>query len=273
MAVWRRRSAAMAVDRRMCCRSDGAHRAGRDEPVGHPERRAVPLRRYRQVLNGRLPWCSAPVLSGPIATPALASRLDGAIDLYRAGKVGHLLMSGDDSRPDYDEVTVDRATTRWPGRVPSAAITRDYASFDTYDTCIRARDIFGVTGAVIGDAGLPPRSCGVHLSRTLGSTQSGCAIPELVVPRRASVDYRLHRRGHRRRATRFASASRVVARISCSTTEVLHPDPNARRTLAKRLTDDVMDGHLGLAALLEEALDVDDRPGSPGRRRPGRARR
>src|SRR5689334_11904524 len=41
-------------------------------------------------------------------TPALADRVHGAVELYKAGKVGHLLMTGDNSNADYDEVSVMR---------------------------------------------------------------------------------------------------------------------------------------------------------------------
>ena len=35
----------------------------------------------------------------------LADRVDAAVELFKAGKVQRILMTGDNSRPDYDEVT------------------------------------------------------------------------------------------------------------------------------------------------------------------------
>jgi vancomycin permeability regulator SanA len=81
-------------------------------------------------------------------SPMLADRVDAAAELYRAGKVRQLLFSGDNSRPEYNEVgsmfkyAVERG-------VPQAAITLDYAGFDTYDSCYRAHAIFGVTSAIL----------------------------------------------------------------------------------------------------------------------------
>jgi SanA protein len=81
-------------------------------------------------------------------SPMLQDRVDTAIDLYRAGKVRKLLMSGDNRFVWYDE----------PGRmydyavaqgVHPADIVRDYAGRRTYDTCYRASAIFGVTDAVL----------------------------------------------------------------------------------------------------------------------------
>ncbi len=82
------------------------------------------------------------------ATPALAERVHGAVELYRAGKVTHVLMTGDHSTMAYDEVSVMKDQAVAEG-VPASAITRDYAGFSTYDSCYRARDVFGVRDAVL----------------------------------------------------------------------------------------------------------------------------
>jgi vancomycin permeability regulator SanA len=78
----------------------------------------------------------------------LADRVDAAVSLYRAGKVSHLLFSGDNSRPDYDEVSAMLGYALHHG-VPRDAITLDYAGLDTYDSCYRAKAIFGVTRAIL----------------------------------------------------------------------------------------------------------------------------
>jgi vancomycin permeability regulator SanA len=81
-------------------------------------------------------------------TPMLADRVDAAVELFRQGKVGRLLFSGDNSRPGYNEVgsMLDYAVKHG---VPQEEITLDYAGFDTYDSCYRAHAIFGVTSAVL----------------------------------------------------------------------------------------------------------------------------
>ncbi|MFI9812384.1 SanA/YdcF family protein [Saccharothrix variisporea] len=77
-------------------------------------------------------------------TPFLAGRLDVAADLYRRGKVKVLLVSGDNSRKEYDEPTAMRDYLVAHG-VPAEVVVADYAGLDTWDSCTRARRIFGVT--------------------------------------------------------------------------------------------------------------------------------
>lgn len=81
-------------------------------------------------------------------SPFLADRLNGAIELYKLGKVDGLLMSGDNHTAGYDEPSGMRAYAIARG-VPAAAITLDYAGFDTYDSCMRARKVFGVSSAIV----------------------------------------------------------------------------------------------------------------------------
>lgn len=75
-------------------------------------------------------------------SPFLARRLDIAAQLYQAGKVKALLLSGDNSRKEYDEPTAMRDYLRAKG-VPDAVMVLDYAGFDTWDSCVRARKVFG----------------------------------------------------------------------------------------------------------------------------------
>ncbi|MEU8249635.1 ElyC/SanA/YdcF family protein [Nonomuraea sp. NPDC048916] len=81
-------------------------------------------------------------LYGGRPTSMLASRLDIAAELYHAGKVSALLLSGDNGRADYDEPTAMRDHLRARG-VPDAVMVLDYAGFDTWDSCVRAREVFG----------------------------------------------------------------------------------------------------------------------------------
>jgi SanA protein len=70
------------------------------------------------------------------------ARIEAAADLYRLGKVRHLIVSGDNRRADYDEPTAMLEALIAQG-VPASAITRDYAGFRTLDSVVRARDVFG----------------------------------------------------------------------------------------------------------------------------------
>lgn len=78
----------------------------------------------------------------------LTRRLARAAELYAAGTVEVVLVSGDNSRKDYDEPT---ATHDWlvAHGVPAAKAVRDYAGSDTHDTCQRAHGVFGVDAAVV----------------------------------------------------------------------------------------------------------------------------
>lgn len=90
----------------------------------------------------------AAVRPGGRLSPMLADRVDAAIELYQAGHVHKLLMSGDNSQVDYDEVSAMRSYAITHG-VAAEDITLDYAGFSTYESCYRARAIFGVQEAVL----------------------------------------------------------------------------------------------------------------------------
>lgn len=71
----------------------------------------------------------------------LRDRLDVGIELYFLGAAEKLLLTGDNSRKEYDEVTVMEKYCIAAG-VPKEAIVCDYAGFSTYESLYRARDIF-----------------------------------------------------------------------------------------------------------------------------------
>ncbi|MYV43093.1 hypothetical protein GT030_30620 [Streptomyces sp. SID1328] len=81
-------------------------------------------------------------------SPYLAHRLDAAARLYRAGRVKAVLVTGDNSREDYDEPSAMRTYLSRHG-VPAERIVSDYAGFDTWDSCVRARRVFGVHRAIL----------------------------------------------------------------------------------------------------------------------------
>jgi SanA protein len=81
-------------------------------------------------------------------TSVLRDRVEAAADLYFAGKVEKILMSGDNRFSDYNEPGAMRAYALSLG-VPAQAIVLDYAGRRTYDTCYRAKAIFGVQEALL----------------------------------------------------------------------------------------------------------------------------
>jgi SanA protein len=69
-------------------------------------------------------------------------RMKTAAELYHAGKVRRLLVSGDNHRRGYDEPTDMRDALMKLG-VPEDKIERDYAGFRTLDSVARAGKVFG----------------------------------------------------------------------------------------------------------------------------------
>ena len=75
-------------------------------------------------------------------------RINAAADLWKAGKIKYLVISGDNSRKGYDEPSDMRADLMLLG-VDSTAIYLDYAGFRTFDSIVRLREIFGQTKVTI----------------------------------------------------------------------------------------------------------------------------
>lgn len=93
------------------------------------------------------------------ASAVLRDRIREAASLYFDGKVEKLLMSGDNSTDYYNEPAAMREYALELG-VPDEAIVLDYAGRRTYDTCYRAKAIFGLEQAILVTQGF-------HLPRAL----------------------------------------------------------------------------------------------------------
>ena len=83
---------------------------------------------------------------GPSAI--LYDRVATAADLYKSKKVDKLLLTGDNSEANYNEAEVMRRTAVSLG-VPDKDIVLDYAGFNTWDSCYRAREVFSLTSATL----------------------------------------------------------------------------------------------------------------------------
>ncbi|MFJ6717566.1 MULTISPECIES: vancomycin high temperature exclusion protein [unclassified Streptomyces] len=116
-------------------------------------------------------------LLGARPTPYLADRLDAAAELYRAGKVRVVLVTGDNSRTEYSEPDVMRAYLTRHG-VPDDRIVSDFAGFDTWDSCVRARRIFGVRHAVLISQGFHIRRA-VALCQAAGVDSYGVGVQDV----------------------------------------------------------------------------------------------
>lgn len=79
---------------------------------------------------------------------ALEDRIITAAELYRSGRVRKILMSGDNRFENYNEPAAMKEQAIKRG-VPAENVVADYAGRRTYDTCYRAKEIFGVERAVL----------------------------------------------------------------------------------------------------------------------------
>lgn len=81
-------------------------------------------------------------------SPMLKDRLDKGIELYKANVAPKLLMSGDHGQEHYNEVQVMKQYAIDAG-VPSSDIFMDHAGFSTYETMVRAKDVFDIKSPII----------------------------------------------------------------------------------------------------------------------------
>jgi len=77
------------------------------------------------------------------SNPFFENRIAAAAKLYKAGKVRHLLVSGDNRRKNYDEPALMKKALLAAG-VPETALTLDCAGFRTLDSVVRAKEVFGL---------------------------------------------------------------------------------------------------------------------------------
>jgi len=71
-------------------------------------------------------------------------RIAAAVELYKAGKIDFILISGDNGQKEYNEPATIKKDLLKAG-IPKNKIFLDYAGFRTWDSIIRAKKIFGQT--------------------------------------------------------------------------------------------------------------------------------
>jgi SanA protein len=123
------------------------------------------------------------------ATPILKDRVETAAQLYFTGKVEKLLMSGDNRFLNYNEPEAMRHYALALG-VPDTDIVLDYAGRRTYDTCYRAKAIFGVASATLVTQKFHlPRA--IFLCNMLGVDGIGIAADNLAYRKRSLLYWNL----------------------------------------------------------------------------------
>jgi len=95
----------------------------------HPERQV-----------GLVLGCSR-YLSNGGENPFFKNRMARTVQLYQEGKIQQIIVSGDNSRKDYDEPSDMRDALVEQG-IPEGIIYRDYAGFSTLDSIVRAKEVF-----------------------------------------------------------------------------------------------------------------------------------
>lgn len=75
-------------------------------------------------------------------------RMEAAAALYKAGKVKHILVSGDNRTPYYNEPR-DMQKALMDLGVPQTAITLDFAGLRTLDSVVRCKEIFDQSEVII----------------------------------------------------------------------------------------------------------------------------
>lgn len=81
-------------------------------------------------------------------SPVFADRLDSAIELFKAGLVRKIIVSGDHGKSNYDEVNTAK-NYLLEKNIPSEDIFLDHAGFNTYSSVYRAHTIFQADSLLI----------------------------------------------------------------------------------------------------------------------------
>jgi len=75
-------------------------------------------------------------------------RINAAVELYRSGKIKHIIVSGDNRMQNYNEPKQMQTVLMSRG-IPENAITLDYAGFRTLDSVVRCKKVFGQSKFII----------------------------------------------------------------------------------------------------------------------------
>jgi SanA protein len=109
----------------------------------------------------------------------LADRVERTVELWNAGKVDRILVSGDHGSWRYDEPDVMREALQQAG-IPGHVIFTDHAGFNTRATMVRAKRIFDVQSAIVVTQGFHidralylAKSAGIHDVQGLTSDLHG----------------------------------------------------------------------------------------------------
>lgn len=99
------------------------------------------LKKLPQAKTGLLLGTSK-MLSNGFLNTYFTNRIDAAAELYNSGKIKYIIVSGDNSRKNYNEPE-DMQQALIKNGIPEDRIFLDFAGFRTVDSVVRAKEIFG----------------------------------------------------------------------------------------------------------------------------------
>lgn len=88
------------------------------------------------------------ILENGHPNPYFVNRIKAAAELYHSGKIKNIIVSGDNSRKDYNEPE-DMKNELVKAGVPAEKIYEDFAGFRTLDSVVRAKEIFGQKSFIV----------------------------------------------------------------------------------------------------------------------------
>jgi SanA protein len=98
----------------------------------------IPVREYGLLLG------TTRLVRGKYRNDYFYKRVRATAELYRAGKVRKIIVSGDNGRTEYNE-TGDMKRELVESGIPPEDILMDYAGFRTLDSVVRARNLYDAT--------------------------------------------------------------------------------------------------------------------------------
>jgi SanA protein len=104
-------------------------------------------------------------------------RIDACVQLYEAGKIKNVLISGDNGRKEYNEPE-DMKRELIARGIPEEHIFLDYAGFDTYDSVLRAWKIFGQKSFIVISQHFHNQRA-VYIARRFGLNAYGFDAPDV----------------------------------------------------------------------------------------------
>lgn len=101
----------------------------------------IPFRKVGLILGTNKSWHGE-------ENPYFKYRIEAAVTLFNAGKIKHIIVSGDNHLSDYDE-SKDMEMALIKAGIPDSCITPDYAGFRTFDSMVRCLLVFGQDSVIV----------------------------------------------------------------------------------------------------------------------------